>query len=224
MNRRVSYNSLRDQLFQEIRKDILTNKYAPGEELQIDKLAALFEVSTTPVREALVRLEAEGLVKLIPNRGVRVTPISLTDIKNIWELRQLLEPHAALATAKCCSDVELDAIEDNLNQVLRSPDDFAAYTRSDQELHTLLAKYITNEDLADILNRIWERSLRIRYFTEENKLSLRQEVIEQATLEHLEIVQALRDRDPNKVSELVFQHLVNGEKRTLKGLKEAGSM
>jgi DNA-binding GntR family transcriptional regulator len=220
VNSRISYNSLRDQLFQAIREDILTNKYAPDEELQIDKLAAGFGVSATPVREALVRLEAAGLVKLIPNRGARVTAISLSDIHNVWEIRQLLEPHAALTAVEHCSDSDLDSIEDKLNRVLANPDIFDAYIESDQALHALLSKYVTNNELTDILSRIRQRSLRIRYFTEETMLSMRQDIIRRATTEHLEIVAALRARDSQKVSKLVFQHLMNGEKRTLEGLEK----
>lgn len=221
MNIRITHNSLRDQLFQIIREDILTNKYAPGEELQIDKLAVVFGVSTTPVREALVRLEGAGLVQLIPNRGARVTSISLADICNVWEVRQLLEPYAAKATAELCSDADLDAIEQKLYRVLNSPDDFRTYTESDLELHALFSNYLTNNELADILERVMQRSLRIRYYTEENFLSIRHDIVQQATMEHLEIVTALRARDGRRVSQLVFQHLINGEKRTLKGLEKS---
>jgi DNA-binding GntR family transcriptional regulator len=220
---RVRFNSLREQLFAVIREAILTNKYVPGEELQIDKLASEFGVSTTPVREALVRLEGVGLVRLTPNRGAQVTEITLEDVRDVWEVRRLLEPYAAKTAALNCSPEELDELQEKLEQVLAETDNFSAYMESDLALHDLLAKYVTNKELADIMDRVKEHSLRIRYFAEENSLKLRKEVIQQATREHLEIVAALRERDPAKVAQLVFGHLVSGEERTLEGVRSKGS-
>ncbi len=101
VKRRLLLTSLRERLYESLKEDILTNRFKPGEELQINKLAEEFGVSSTPpVREALVRLEGAGLVVLISNRGAQVAPISLEDVKNAWEVRRLLEPHAAEVAAR----------------------------------------------------------------------------------------------------------------------------
>ncbi|HHV57353.1 MAG TPA: GntR family transcriptional regulator [Firmicutes bacterium] len=219
MQGRIFFHSLREQLFQALKEAILTNKYRPGEELPIDKLAAEFGVSTTPVREALVRLEGIGLVRLIPNRGAQVTSITPADVRHIWEVRRLLEPYAARTAAERCSVEELDALEDKLQRVLARPEEFDLYTESDLELHELLVKHLTNGVLMEILDRVKLSSLRMRYFSEENIPTLRREVIQQATREHLAIVAALRAHDAARTENMVYQHLVNGEKRTLLGLE-----
>lgn len=219
MQSRVFFHSLREQLFQAIKEAILTNKYRPGEELQIDKLATEYGVSTTPVREALVRLEGIGLVRLIPNRGAQVTLITPADVHHIWEVRRLLEPYAARTAAERCSAEELDALEEKLQRVLARPEEFSLYTESDLELHGLLVKHLTNNVLKDILDRVKMSSLRMRYFAEENIPTLRQEVIQEATREHLSIVAALRARNADQAEKEVYRHLSGGERRTLLGLR-----
>lgn len=219
MQGRIFFHSLREQLFQALKEAILANKYRPGEELQIDKLAAEFGVSTTPVREALVRLEGIGLVRLIPNRGAQVTPITPADVRHIWEVRRLLEPYAACTAAERCSPEELDALEEKLQRVLARPEEFDLYTESDLELHELLVKHLTNGVLMEILDRVKLSSLRMRYFSEENIPTLRREVIQEATREHLDIVAALRAHDAAQAENAVYKHLVGGERRTLLGLE-----
>jgi DNA-binding GntR family transcriptional regulator len=87
--------SMREQIYEALKGLILDNSYGPRTVLAIDRLADEFGVSATPVREALVRLESDGLVELIPNRGAQVTDIREEDVRYIWEMRLLLEPYAA---------------------------------------------------------------------------------------------------------------------------------
>lgn len=77
---------------QQLRKAILQGEYAPGERLILSDLTARLDVSPTPLREALWRLAAEGLVELTPQRGARVAPVSTEDLRDLYETRQLLEP------------------------------------------------------------------------------------------------------------------------------------
>ena len=83
------------------------------------------------MREALVRLEGAGLVVLMSNRGAQVAPISLEDVKNAWEVRRLLEPHAAEVAARRCQIVEIDALYKKMLGIIQGPVDFAAYINSD---------------------------------------------------------------------------------------------
>ena len=87
--------SIRDQVYESVKEDILASRYTPGEELQIDTLATEYGVSTTPIREALLRLTNVGLVVLNPNKGARVAPIDIAHTQYIFELRLLLETYAA---------------------------------------------------------------------------------------------------------------------------------
>lgn len=220
MKRRLLLTSLRERLYETLKEDILLNKYEPGEELQIDKLAQEFGVSTTPIREALVRLEGDGLVVSIPNRGVQVTPISLDDVRNLYEVRRLLEPYAAKIAARYCEEAEVEALYEKLVHLIEGPTDLAAYINADLELHELMSQHLRNTLLKDILNQVDQHSIRVRYLAESSAGGLRPEVVELVTREHLKILDAIRKRDEEKAAAATLQHLTNAEARTLKSLKE----
>ncbi|NLG87411.1 MAG: GntR family transcriptional regulator [Firmicutes bacterium] len=219
MNRRLLLTSLRERLYETLKEDILLNKYKPGAELQIDKLAQEFGVSTTPIREALVRLEGDGLVVSIPNRGVQVAPISLDDVKNIYEVRRLLEPHAAKIAARYCEEVEVNALYEKLLKIIEGPTDVGTYINADLELHDLMFKHLSNTLLRDILDQVDQHSIRIRYLVEGNAGGLRPEVVELVTREHLKILDAVSKRDEEKAAAATLQHLINAEARTLQSLE-----
>lgn len=220
MKRRLLLTSLRERLYETLKEDILLNKYEPGEELQIDKLAQEFGVSTTPIREALVRLEGDGLVVSIPNRGVQVTPISLDDVRNLYEVRRLLEPYVAKIAARYCEEGEVEALYEKLVHLIEGPTDLAAYINADLELHELMSQHLRNTLLKDILNQVDQHSIRVRYLAESSAGGLRPEVVELVTREHLKILDAIRKRDEEKAAAATLQHLTNAEARTLKSLKE----
>ena len=217
--------SLREQLYESIMDAILTNQYHPGDLLQIDKLATDFGVSTTPVREALVRLEGTGLVKLMPNKGAQVTAVSSQDVSDIWEVRMLLEPYAARFATEKASEQEMQAMRSRLQYVLSTPEDFAGYLQSDIEVHELLARHITNRVLIDILEKLGRHYTRIRYFAESDSIADRTGVIRQVTSEHIMVIESLLTRDADRAAAAVLEHLRNGEKRTLDALysRQSGS-
>jgi DNA-binding GntR family transcriptional regulator len=202
-----------------LKEDILLNKYKPGAELQIDKLSRKFGVSTTPIREALVRLEGDGLVVSIPNRGVQVAPISLGDVRNIYEVRRLLEPHAVKIVARHCEEEEVEALYEKLVKLTEGPTDLTTYINADLELHELMFRYLSNTLLKDILDQVDQHSIRVRYLVESSADELRLEVVELVTKEHLKILDAVRKRDEEKAAAATLQHLTNAEARTLQTLE-----
>lgn len=219
MKRKWFFATLREQLFEALKEAIITNQYQPGEELQVEKLAAEFGVSSTPLREAMVRLAGLGLVELEPNRGARVPPITPEDICAVWEVRRLLEPYAARLTAHLCSLDEIDALEAQLTAVLEQPEDFTEYMDSDLALHALFQKHVTNKLLRNMLDQATQQSLRIRYFAESNPPTLQKEIVRQATLEHMAIIKALREGNAEETALALETHLRNAEKRALIGLE-----
>lgn len=222
MTRRLLPTSLRERLYESLKEDILTNRFKPGEELQISKLAQEFGVSPTPVREALVSLEGAGLVVLTSNRGARVAPISLEDAQNAWEVRRLLEPHAARVAVERSQITEIDALYEKMLGILKGQVDLAAYVNCDLELHELMFKHLNNTLLREILDRVCQQSMRIRYLAEgrSNVIGFKPEVVEQVTREHLAILDALKQRDADKAAAAMNDHLLNAEVRALKALEQ----
>jgi len=212
------FHSLGDQVFETIKEMIINNSYRPGEVLQIDKLAGEFGVSTTPVREALLRLEGIGLVDIERNKGAVVTQVSEKRSRYIWEFRRLLESKVSRDAAVGCTDEEIGVVEVKLEKVIKHPDDFEAYQESDTALHGLLAGHTENPLILESLANLSVHAKRIRYFAENGPF--REEVIEQVSKEHSEIIAALRQHDPDKVEMAVSRHLLNAEERTKKALLE----
>ncbi len=217
MTKKIVTLSMRDQIYDALRDSILKNTYAPNSVLPIDRLAEDFGVSATPVREALVRLEAESLVTLIPNKGAIVTDIQADDILNNWEMRQLLEPYAAGKSASLIPDSEVEAIRGEILNIKQSPFNNDRYVASDTKMHEILYIHLPNAFLKDTIRRVHQMSIRIRYFPEDSPV-MHEQIVNEVLQEHLSIIDALKTRDPAKVSESVQTHLRNGEKRAMAAL------
>ncbi|PKL07211.1 MAG: hypothetical protein CVV53_00580 [Spirochaetae bacterium HGW-Spirochaetae-9] len=217
MTKKIVLLSMRDQIYEALRESIIKNSYPPNAVLPIDKLADDFGVSATPVREALVRLESEGLVTLIPNKGAMVTDIQAEDILNNWEMRQLLEPFAAGKSVSLIPEHEIDEIEQEILNIKKSYFDNDRYVASDTKMHEILYVHLPNTTLRDTIRRVHQMSIRIRYFPEYSK-SMHEQVVNEVLQEHLAIIEALKSKNPAKVVESVQVHLQNGEKRAMAAL------
>ncbi|UCF96891.1 MAG: GntR family transcriptional regulator [Spirochaetaceae bacterium] len=218
MNKKTVLKSIRDQIYEAIQESIINNTYKPGEELQIDRLAEEFGVSTTPIREALIRLENTGLVHLIPNKGARVTSFREKDILDTWEIRKLLEPYAAGITAELDVRDDILEIEAACDKLEQGPQDSNLYIQSDIRLHELLYAHLSNELLKDTLRNILQRSMRMRYFAEDVS-KMHDQVVREVLSEHKEILRALSERDREKTIEAVRRHVANGERRALTAIR-----
>ncbi|QEN09649.1 GntR family transcriptional regulator [Oceanispirochaeta crateris] len=207
--------SIREQIYNGVKEQILKNVYKPYTLLQIDHLAENFGVSATPVREALVRLESDGLVTLIPNRGAQVTGICDNDIENIWEMRRLLEPFAAHLSLRLITDKELDDLESKIKNLKVNPFDHDLYIETDKCLHSLFFSHLSNDLLIEAIKKVHEMSDRLRYFAEESGVEMHDKIIEDVIHEHLTILAMIRTRDPERISAPLYTHLMNGERRAL---------
>ena len=210
--------SMRDQIYEAIQESIVNNSYNPGEELQIDRLAEEFGVSTTPIREALIRLESSGLVHLIPNKGARVTAFREQDIQDTWEIRKLLEPYAARLTAALDVNSEIQELNTAFDKLQQGPQDGNLYIQSDIRLHELLFVHLSNELLKETLHNILQRSMRMRYFAEDVS-KMHDQVVREVISEHKEILRALVANDGERTAEAVRRHVENGEQRALLAIK-----
>jgi DNA-binding GntR family transcriptional regulator len=218
VGKKTILKSIREQIYEAIQKSIVNNIYKPGEELQIDRLAEEFGVSTTPIREALIRLESSGLVHLIPNKGARVTAFREGDIRDTWEVRKLLEPYAAGLTAELDVNPEIQELNAAFDVLEKGPQDGNLYIQSDIRLHELLYVHLSNELLKETLHNILQRSMRMRYFAEDVS-KMHDQVVREVISEHKQILQALAAKDREKTVEAVHRHIENGEQRALLAIK-----
>lgn len=205
--------SLVEAAYQAIRGRILDNRWPPGHQALEQALALELGMSRTPVREALIRLKNEGLIEVVPRHGMRVAPVSPTDMKEIYEILTSLEAMAAeLAAKRRPTTAELAPLEKATRDMDRSlkKDDLDAWAEADERHHRHLIELCGNRKLAGIVYNYWDRAHRARMFT----LRLRPKPTA-STAEHLAVVEAIRRGDAVTARELHRQHRERGSRELL---------
>ena len=160
-----NYKPLRDVVFENLIEAILEGKLEPGQRLMEVQLAEQLGVSRTPVREAIRKLELEGLVVMLPRKGAYVADVSLKDIIDVLEIRSTLEGLAAYLAADRITEegVErLKAIAEDFKQSIERKDDIEKLLKKDVEFHECIFNATNNTKLSQIINTLWEQVHRFR--------------------------------------------------------------
>ncbi len=185
--------TLVDAAHEQIRRRILDNVWPPGHRALEQEVAAALGMSRTPVHEALVRLQAEGLVEVVPRHGMRVLPVSPTDMREIYEILTALECMAAeLLARRRPSDAELEPLVQASAAMDRAlaADDLDSWARADEQFHAQLVELAGNKRLQATVMNHWDRAHRARMFS----LRLRPKPVN-STQEHRALVERLRAGD-----------------------------
>ncbi len=185
--------SLVTQAYDAIRRRILDNVYPPGHQALEQALAQEFGISRTPLREALIRLAKENLVEVIPRHGMRVLPISPTDMDEIYTILTALECAAAeIVAQRRPSEAELKPLTQATRDMERAlkANDLDAWARADERFHHTLVALAGNRMLAQTIENFWDRAHRARMVT----LRLRPKPVN-STREHMALVDRLRAGD-----------------------------
>jgi len=196
--------SLVEQAYQAIRGRILDNVYPPGHQALEGELADQLGISRTPVREALIRLQKEGLVEVVPRHGMRVLPVSPADMAEIYTVLTALECAAAeLVAARGPSERELKPLTEasrDMDRALKA-DDLDAWAAADERFHRTLAELAGNRMLLQTIGNFWDRAHRARMVT----LRLRPKPVN-STREHTLLVERLRAGDTRGAVEVNRAH------------------
>jgi DNA-binding GntR family transcriptional regulator len=190
---RAGTTSLVDEAYEQIRRRILDNTWPPGHRALEQEVALALGMSRTPVREALLRLQSEGLVEVIPRHGMRVQPVSPNDMREIYQILTALECMAAeLLAQRKPSDKELEplvAATKAMDKALKAAD-LDAWAAADERFHAHLVELAGNRHLQATVLNYWDRAHRARMFT----LRLRPKPVN-STREHMQMVERLRAGD-----------------------------
>jgi DNA-binding GntR family transcriptional regulator len=199
------------QLYERLRSAILTLDLLPGQSLAERGLEARFSASRTPVRAALVRLEAEGLVRR-DGRSFAVAPIDLAEIAQLAEYREAIETAAVRLTVRRASDAHLDALADELGM---TADASAAgeSVRAGGDFHARLAELAGNPFFSTAVSTSLRRLERTRWL-EARSAGAR----DHAHDEHLRIVAAVRARDAELATQLIAEHIRGTHERLREAL------
>jgi DNA-binding GntR family transcriptional regulator len=195
--------TLADRAFVALHDAILTGELEPGERLPIEALGGVLGMSAMPIREALRRLDAAGLVENVPHRGARVTELSLGDLAEIYEARLALEPLAVTRAAEEFTPRDAQAATERLLQLERRPDDDSAETwATHKAFHFSLYEAAGSSWLLRLIQPLWEMSHRYLLSVKvASKLDSRRD-------EHGLILQACIEHDPPRAALLLHDHLV----------------
>jgi len=194
-----------DYLFDEI----VSSHLPPGSVLSELEISKKLQTSRSPVREAMMVLESEGLVRRYPGRGCFVAEITVQDIDEIFSLRILLEVEALRKSFDLLEPRELDGLERELS-ALTPEDPENAYYETDRHLHELIVSSCGNVRLTLILRTLNGQIEQLRRVA-----SRRPQRLRASRLEHLEIVGALQNRDLERACELLSDHIQNVRDATM---------
>ena len=185
--------SMADGAYEQVRRRILDNVWPPGHRMLELEVALALGMSRTPVREALMRLQIEGLVEVVPRHGMRVLSVSPTDMREIYEILTALECLAAEQLARRRpSDEELQPLLRATEAMERAlaVDDLDAWARADELFHAQLVALAGNRHLQATVMNHWDRAHRARMFS----LRLRPKPVN-STREHHALLEHIRAGD-----------------------------
>jgi len=191
-----------DHVSTSLRRSILTGDLAAGTRLGLNEVAEIFEVSTTPVREALRELSFEGLVRLDSYRGGVVTAVTRKDVEEIVRIRQVLEPMAI-------EEAMVGMTEEILTEARRILDDMAnsdswdAWVHGNRAFHQKLYEASSSRRLVSLISSLQDTQVLFVSATLRRSPTLK----ETATADHEAMIQAARDRDARTLTEVTLRHL-----------------
>ncbi len=190
--------------YHDLKAMIIDGRLVPGEMILEQELAERLEMSRTPVREALIRLEQEGMLEIKPRRGARVLPISVDDMREIYQLLTVLEATAAHAAAARKLDpnelADLEAAVADMDASLAA-DDMDAWAEADARFHALLVAASGNRRLMAVVATMVDQSQRVRRLT----VHLRPKPTGSNT-DHRNVVTAIKAGDAAAAFDIHHQH------------------
>ena len=211
--------SLADQAYQIIKRDIINCSLEPGAQVAQSQLVETYKLGITPIREALKRLEMEGLVQSIPRYGYLISPITIEDVRSIYELRLILEKPAIRLAAERATDDQLKSLHDNARFTYRykDPQSYQEFLENNAIFHSSIAETAGNDRLAaaikkllDEMNRIFQLGLELK----DSAAEMREE--------HVDLMDALIKRDADWAERITEEQILRSQERVLEMLNQQG--
>ncbi len=196
--------SLHTKVAQQLRHMILTLELAPGEKIDEPALCERFAVSRTPLREALKVLSREGLITLAPHRGARVAVTSVDDVRELFPVIGALEALAAELACQRVSGLQIDSLQLLHNEMVDCyrAGDTAGYAERNQRIHNTIFSIAGNAQLTGLYQHLTARTHSVRYVARKTPADWAR-----AVDEHVQFLQALRNRDGAALGKMMKDHL-----------------
>ncbi|MDF2963736.1 MAG: transcriptional regulator, GntR family [Paenibacillus sp.] len=202
--------SLKEKAYQEIRSLILSGNLKPGEFLTERGLVERLEMSRTPIRSALEKLEAEGFIRQSPNQGIIVEQMSINKAVDIYDLRVAVEAHVVrkLSAAQLTSE-QVQWFKQNLNEQkgYMEAGDFENFTLLDSQFHKMLAKVHGNNEIISMMEQLQDK----QYIIAMNVLKKDAQRIVISYKDHVRIFEAIIAKNGQEAVESITRHLEYGK-------------
>lgn len=196
--------SLTEKAYQAISGAIARLELKPGEALTQDRLAKWLSISRTPVREALRRLEQDGIIQTAPGRGLVVTELTIKDAEDLLEMLALLDTHAAYLAAQRRSQEQAERLIEIAQKLLVAAErhDIEAWEEIDRPYHETLLDASGNLFLRRSIEDVRRKLQRLTYH-----LAIQPEHLVSGTQDHVALAHAIRERKAEQAAEIMRQHL-----------------
>lgn len=198
---RSTGSPLSEWAYTELRKKIVSGSLTPGSRLREVELATTLQVSRTPIREALKRLESDGLLNYLPNRGAVIASLTQEQAGELYALREILEAAAARFAAQYAQEHEIQLLQDVLQRQKQAADDPATLARLNRIFHSTIYRMSHNRYLIDVLTKAQDYMVLLRETAYRAPGRAKS-----AYSEHKELIDAIRRRDPDAAEAASRRH------------------
>jgi len=212
--------NLREQVVQQVRAEIISGQSMPGTMYSVPTLAASLGVSTTPVREALLELSRSGLIEPVRNRGFKVVEPTLTELHNLFDLREVLELHAAtLVARKPDKDLsELIPWAEDIARAVRT-EDMKLYLEADRSFHQMLTAAADNPRLTEMVMGLRDQ---MRLYGIKSRAGLARQ--NESMTEHFQIIELASAGKEEALTNLLRHHIRAWEPIFVEALSQVGAI
>ncbi|QZY56198.1 GntR family transcriptional regulator [Crassaminicella profunda] len=213
--------TIKDQVYNIIKENILNGNFKPGEKLQEKKIAEQLNVSRSPVREAIKELIGEGLLESIPNKSISVKKLSKKDIIDVFEFRTVIEKYAINKTILNLTEEKIKILDELLEELEESyhSKDLTEYCRIDVKIHDVIIYMSENMVVYNAIKNIFSLIQPFRVISLHSKKRF-----ENSFIEHKEIIKAIKEKDferawsvnsthLNLAKEQIIEHLIKEESK-----------
>jgi len=213
----VKTKSIADQAYKAILLDILTCGLEPGSQIAQSQLMERYTFGVTPVREALKRLESEGFVRTIPRFGYIITPITVKDVEDIYEMRLILELSSVRFSIQRASDHQILELEKYAatTYIYKDHESYQRFLEQNNAFHYSIALSGSNRKLADSLLNLLNQMIRIFNLG----LDLRDSA-EEMKHEHVALIKAIQARDTSLAEKIFLDQINRSRQRVLQMISQ----
>lgn len=212
---RASGAALREHAYAEIKRRIISCEFRPGEPINEAQVAAALGLGRTPVHHALHRLEVEGMVSIMPRKGVLVAPLSMNEVLDMIEVRATNEVLCVTLAAERAHEADLRAMREivEASPALIAQRDIGALMALDLKFHLAVSAASRNRVLADLLRNLHEKQARFWFLSLSDP-----EHLSNVYREHLSLLDALERRDVPAAREAIGQHIAEFRKNIIRSI------